>query len=231
MNIAWFKRDLRVADNAALASAINCGSVLPLYIYEPELWQQPDMSRRHYDFLKECLISLRADLKGLGLTLVTKTGDTLEILQSIHERHNVKSIWSHQETWNRWTYQRDIRVKQWALTNNIQWHEPAQNGVVRNIRTRNGWSANWNKEMRKPASIINTITGVVNEGSDTTPSLKQLRLSGDSCRSRQPGGRLEAQTLLKTFLYERGEDYSKEMSSPVTAFDSCSRLSLSLIHI
>lgn len=225
MNIVWFKRDLRVSDNAALSSAINCGNVLPLYIYEPALWQQPDMSRRHYDFLNECLISLRADLKSLGLTLVTKTGDTLNILNSMHERYTVKSLWSHQETWNGWTYQRDIRVKQWALKNNIQWNEPAQNGVVRNIRTRNGWSANWNKEMRKPASILNTITGVVDEASDITPSPKQLRLFGDSCRNRQPGGSLEAQTLLKTFLYERGEEYSKEMSSPVTAFDSCSRLS------
>lgn len=225
MNIVWFKRDLRVSDNAALSSAINCGNVLPLYIYEPALWQQPDMSRRHYDFLNECLKSLRADLKSLGLTLVTKTGDTLNILNSMHERYTVKSLWSHQETWNGWTYQRDIRVKQWALTNNIQWNEPAQNGVVRNLRTRNGWSANWNKEMRKPASILNTITGVVDEASDITPSPKQLRLFGDSCRNRQPGGSLEAQTLLKTFLYERGEEYSKEMSSPVTAFDSCSRLS------
>lgn len=225
MNIVWFKRDLRVSDNAALSSAINCGNVLPLYIYEPALWQQPDMSRRHYDFLNECLISLRADLKSLGLTLITKTGDTLNILNSMHERYTVKSLWSHQETWNGWTYQRDIRVKQWALKNNIQWNEPAQNGVVRNIRTRNGWSANWNKEMRKPASILNTITGVVDEASDITPSPKQLRLFGDSCRNRQPGGSLEAQTLLKTFLYERGEEYSKEMSSPVTAFDSCSRLS------
>lgn len=225
MNIVWFKRDLRVSDNAALSSAINCGNVLPLYIYEPALWQQPDMSRRHYDFLNECLKSLRADLKSLGLTLVTKTGDTLNILNSMHERYTVKSLWSHQETWNGWTYQRDIRVKQWALTNNIQWNEPAQNGVVRNISTRNGWSANWNKEMRKPASILNTITGVVDEASDITPSPKQLRLFGDSCRNRQPGGSLEAQTLLKTFLYERGKEYSKEMSSPVTAFDSCSRLS------
>ena len=225
MNIVWFKRDLRVSDNAALSSAINCGNVLPLYIYEPALWQQPDMSRRHYDFLNECLISLRADLRSLGLTLVTKTGDTLNILNSMHERYTVKSLWSHQETWNGWTYQRDKRVKQWALTNNIQWNEPAQNGVVRNIRTRNGWSANWNKEMRKPASILNTITGVVDEASDITPSHKQLRLFGDSCRNRQPGGSLEAQTLLKTFLYERGEEYNKEMSSPVTAFDSCSRLS------
>ena len=225
MNIVWFKRDLRVSDNAALSSAINCGNVLPLYIYEPALWQQPDMSRRHYDFLNECLISLRADLKSLGLTLVTKTGDTLNILNSMHERYTVKSLWSHQETWNGWTYQRDIRVKQWALKNNIQWNEPAQNGVVRNISTRNGWSANWNKEMRKPASILNTITGVVDEASDITPSPKQLKLFGDSCRNRQPGGSLEAQALLKTFLYERGKEYSKEMSSPVTAFDSCSRLS------
>ena len=225
VNIAWFKRDLRVADNAALSSAVNCGDVLPLYIFEPELWQQPDMSRRHYDFLKECLISLRADLKVLGLTLVIKTGDTLDILQSIHERYTVKSIWSHQETWNGWTYQRDIRVKKWTLVNNIQWNEPAQNGVVRNIRTRNGWSANWNKEMRKPFSILNPITGVVGEGSDNIPSPEQLRLSDDCCRNRQSGGRLEAQTLLKTFLYQRGKEYSKEMSSPVTAFDSCSRLS------
>ena len=79
--------------------------------------------------------------------------------------------------------------------------------------------------MRKPASILNTITGVVDEASDITPSPKQLKLFGDSCRNRQPGGSLEAQALLKTFLYERGKEYSKEMSSPVTAFDSCSRLS------
>ena len=34
--------------------------------------------------------------------------------------------------------------------------------------------------------------------------------------------------LLNQFLYKRGEGYTKEMSSPVTAFESCSRLSAHL---
>ena len=33
LNIVWFKRDLRVVDNAALAQAVaTSGPVLPLYI-------------------------------------------------------------------------------------------------------------------------------------------------------------------------------------------------------
>lgn len=50
MNIVWFKRDLRINDHAALIEASRRGPVVPLYILEPELWQQPDMSRRQYIF-------------------------------------------------------------------------------------------------------------------------------------------------------------------------------------
>ena len=44
MHIVWFKRDLRLADHEALAQAAKLGPVLPLYILEPELWRQADMS-------------------------------------------------------------------------------------------------------------------------------------------------------------------------------------------
>lgn len=50
MQIVWFKRDLRVTDNLALSLASEKGDILPLYIIEPELWQQPDMSHRQYLF-------------------------------------------------------------------------------------------------------------------------------------------------------------------------------------
>ena len=55
MHIVWFKRDLRIEDHEALAQAAKHGPILPLYILEPELWQQPDMSHRHYMFLQDCL--------------------------------------------------------------------------------------------------------------------------------------------------------------------------------
>ena len=225
MNVVWFKRDLRVTDHKALASAASSGIVVPLYILEPELWKQPDVSCRHFDFLKECLISLRGDLQRQGLNLVIKVGDAVEVLQAIHERRCIKCLWSHQETWNGWSYRRDIRVRQWAKTNNIQWKEPAQNGVVRNLSSRNGWSMNWNKEMRQPLSCFDTTPATVDEVSEPIPTPKELGILQNTCTNRQAGGRLEARKLLKSFLYERGEAYPKEMSSPVTAFESCSRLS------
>ena len=174
MNVVWFKRDLRVTDHKALASAASSGIVVPLYILEPELWKQPDVSCRHFDFLKECLISLRGDLQSQGLNLVIKVGDAVEVLQAIHERRCIKCLWSHQETWNGWSYRRDIRVRQWAKTNNIQWKEPAQNGVVRNLSSRNGWSMNWNKEMRQPLSCFDTTPATVDEVSEPIPTPKEL---------------------------------------------------------
>ncbi len=51
MKIVWFKRDLRVHDHEPLAKASEDGPFIALYILEPELWRQPDVSRRQYDFL------------------------------------------------------------------------------------------------------------------------------------------------------------------------------------
>lgn len=58
--LLWFKRDLRVVDHNALANAMQKGPVLAVYILEPELWQQPDVSGRQFAFLTECVQSLRA---------------------------------------------------------------------------------------------------------------------------------------------------------------------------
>ena len=41
----------------------------------------------------------------------------------------------------------------------------------------------------------------------------------------QRGGETRARETLRSFLDERGEKYSDKMSSPLTAWDSCSRLS------
>ena len=66
MQIVWFKRDLRIQDHMALSEAAKIGPILPLYIIEPTLWTQPDMSYRHYAFLQECLQELSHELLQLG---------------------------------------------------------------------------------------------------------------------------------------------------------------------
>ena len=55
MNVVWFKRDLRTHDNPAFYYALESGGpVMTIYILEPCLWKQPDMSYRHYLFLRDC---------------------------------------------------------------------------------------------------------------------------------------------------------------------------------
>jgi len=228
MNIVWFKRDLRLEDHTALIEATRHGPVIPLYILEPDLWQQPDLSHRQYQFLTDCLKELDTSLQALGQKLILKVGDAVTVLQDLHHRHKVQALWSHQETWNGWTYARDQRVKRWAKANALLWHEPSQNGVIRCLKDRDGWAAQWYRMMQQPCLAPPQALQTLEEASDLLPSAQNLGLGETDCPLGQRGGRSEGLKLLQSFLSERGEGYTKEMSSPVTAFDSCARLSAHL---
>lgn len=225
MNIVWFKRDLRIEDNTALVNALECKQVLPLYIIEPELWKQPDTSYRQYIFLLESLDELDQSLRSIGQNLVIKVGNAVEILQDLSLRHNIKSLWSHQETWNGWTYARDRAVRQWSKQASIPWHQPTQHGVIRRLKDRDSWAGAWYQMMKRP--ILNAPDQLYSiiESSDPVPAPSELGLYDDGCLFPQKGGRSEGLKALRSFLYQRGEYYTKEMSSPVTAFNSCSRIS------
>jgi deoxyribodipyrimidine photo-lyase len=68
LQVVWFKRDLRHTDHWPLVRAARAGPVLPLYVFEPEIMQAPDYSDQHFVFVKECLICLQSQLRGLELS-------------------------------------------------------------------------------------------------------------------------------------------------------------------
>jgi deoxyribodipyrimidine photo-lyase len=225
LHIVWFKRDLRTCDHRPLARAAAQGPVLPLYIAEPELWAQPDVSARQWAFAAESLAELQAALTALGQPLCVMTGDALQVLQGIHERCGIAALWSHEETGNSWTYARDLRVAAWAKTAGITWHEPRQFGVIRRIKSRNGWAKAWDRDMAQP--ITPALAALQPAGGDWPshiPAAKELGLAADPCPHRQKGGRAAALAMLDSFLHARGREYRYQMSSPVTAFDASSRL-------
>ena len=114
MNIVWFKRDLRLEDNESFLEASRSGSVLPIYIIEQQLWLQPDLTGRQYNFLKQCLNELDQSLRNFGGKLIIKVGDAVQILAELKKRHSFDKLYSHQETWNGWTFARDVQVRAWA---------------------------------------------------------------------------------------------------------------------
>jgi deoxyribodipyrimidine photo-lyase len=225
--IVWFKRDLRVEDNAALAGAAANGPVLPLYIVEPGLWQQRDASARHWDFISESLVELRKSLARMGAPLIVRVGDAVQVLSDLHRDIGVSELWSHQETGNGWTYERDKRVRAWCRAQGIAWHEPRQNGVLRPLRDRNGWAKAWDRFMALPFGTVPALQSISIDPAQVgrLPSTGDLGLEFDRCDGRQTGGRDAAIGLLDSFLSERGIDYRREMSSPIGGETGCSRLS------
>ena len=225
MRIVWFKRDLRVHDHAALVEAAVRGSVIPVYIFEPDLWAQPDMARRHFDFLSETIHELDMALRDLGAPLVIRVGDAVSVLEELRARHAVTEIHAHQETWNGWTYARDRRVKAWARSAGVRIVEHLQHGVHRRLKTRNGWAARWDRMMA--TEILSPPPSLAPHGitSDLLPDPIQLGLASNDCPQRQAGGRQAGLDHMTSFFAHRGQHYRAAMASPVTAGDACSRLS------
>jgi len=226
LQVVWFKRDLRVVDHRPLLEASRYGPVLPLLVVEPELWRQRDASARQWDFAAECIAELRTSLAELGQPLVVRVGDVVAVLERARRQLGMAGLWSHQETGNGMTYARDQRVSAWAASHGLCWQEHPQFGVIRRLRSRDGWAQRWEALMAEPlCPPPERLTALAGVDPGEIPSSSVLGLAPDLCPQRQRGGRSKAQELLRSFLGQRGAAYHRELSSPLTAERSCSRLS------
>ena len=61
--IVWFRYDLRVYENNAFTQAIQDGNVLPIFIFDKELFKLETSSSFHLRFIKDSLNDLKEKLK------------------------------------------------------------------------------------------------------------------------------------------------------------------------
>jgi deoxyribodipyrimidine photo-lyase len=215
LQVVWLKRDLRSRDHAPLFEAAQRGPVLPLYVYEPSLWSAPDAAPRHWNFVAESLRDLRR-----RLPVVVRVGEVLPVLEEIRRTYGIAGLWAHEETTNWMAYQRDRAVRRWAREAGVPFTELPGSGVVRRLRSRNGWAAAW--ETLMGATPVPEVSGFA-----AVPGMALGDLPRASAALQQ-GGESAAWETLESFLHQRGRNYSKELSSPLTAFDACSRISAHL---
>ena len=151
VNIVWFKRDLRSSDHAPLyEAALGEYLVLPIYVFEPDYWRQEDAAFRHWEFTKQSLEFLRADLSTLGQALVFRKGKILEVFEDLRKEFTINAIYSHQETGNAWTFERDKSVRYWGRVNGVKILEYQNNSIIRGLADRDKWAAQRDKFMSKP---------------------------------------------------------------------------------
>jgi deoxyribodipyrimidine photo-lyase len=136
------------------------------------------------------------------------------------------SIVAHEETGNRFTYDRDLAVFEWAAGAGVSVTELTQTGVVRRLGSRDGWARTWKERMSLP--MIHSPTSA--NGCDAyargqIPTSADFGLDPQRRPLAMRGGEERGRRVLDSFLHKRGVDYRAAMSSPLEGWDSCSRIS------
>jgi len=225
-SVVWFKRDLRIDDHRPLALAAARGPVIALYVHEPALLHSPEFDPAQLRFIDECLAALDDGLRRRGIALTLRIGEPPQVLDALRRATGFDALWSHEETGNRLTFDRDLAVGRWCRSNGVAWTEVAQTGVVRRLKTRDGWARRWSQRMAEPiAEAPGRLSGPAGLDHGQRPQPGALGLAGSTRPDAQRGGEPAALATLDQFLAVRGVDYRRGMSSPVHAFERCSRLS------
>lgn len=232
LHVVWFKRDLRVDDHRPLAEAAHRGRVIPLYIAEPSILGAPDCDALHAGFIVACLTELDAALRARGTGLLTRHGEAVEVLEALHRETGFTHLWSHQETGVERTFARDRAVAAWARNRGVAWTEWPQYGVGRGKVDRDRWQARWEAFMAEPLTPAPEAIapGCPIPGTPPAAVVQSLDIPSRVAAPvrREPdlrGGSSEGWRWFEEFLGGRGIGYQQAMSSPVTAYHRCSRLS------
>jgi deoxyribodipyrimidine photo-lyase len=229
--IWWVKRDFRLFDNAALCRALTeCDEVLPLYVFEPLVFQGPDWSEKHAQAIHEGTTSLRKNLEHHESTLVVRQGNVLTSLEELTRSHGVTHIYAHEETGLDHTFERDKQVAKWCREQNISFIEVPTNGVVRGLKNRDHWQKLFSAEIDGPLlpipkmQLIKSLPTGVKKGRIPAASTLGYKTNNQLTEVSERA----AHVLLREFLYTRGHAYSGGISSMNTAPTACSRLSIHL---
>lgn len=97
--IHWFRRDLRLEDNAALYKALKSGyPVLGLFIFDRNILDKlHDKTDKRVNFIYQEVKRIKAELELKGSTLVVKYGFPMQIWKDLVEEWNVFSVFANRD--------------------------------------------------------------------------------------------------------------------------------------
>ncbi len=99
--ILWFRQDLRLSDQAALAAAVHEGPIIPVYVLDdvaPRQWKMGGASRW---WLHHSLKSLDDDLRAKGSRLILRRGNSVAELARLAKETGARGAHAlhHHEPW------------------------------------------------------------------------------------------------------------------------------------
>ncbi len=112
VNIFWFRRDLRLTDNAGLYHALKSGHpVLPVFIFDRNILDNLEVKQdRRVEFIYDALMGLQAQLIKLGSSLEVYYGFPEEIYAGLLRRYKINEVFTNSD-YEPYARERDESIK------------------------------------------------------------------------------------------------------------------------
>ena len=99
VNIFWFRRDLRIYDNAGLYHALKGRNpVLPIFIFDRNILDElEDKKDRRVEFIHLALTDIQQQLLKLGSTLDVRYGTPLSVYTELLKEYSIEEVYANHD--------------------------------------------------------------------------------------------------------------------------------------
>jgi deoxyribodipyrimidine photo-lyase len=231
--VVWFRRDLRIDDNASLVHASRTGApVIPLFIYDSDIIRRIASDGAAFEFQAESLIELQTAINNLGGKLIVRAGKAIEVHKQIISDQNPAVIYFNRD-YEPSAIRRDELVRRLYESNGIEvksfkdmvLQEPWEvlTADEKPYVVFSPYSNAWKKQAVPPP--LGKCARFTTPRMESAPILRALELKKPINISAPAfkGGEMQAHKTWRAFLNRKASTYEKGRDLP--AISGTSRMS------
>ena len=123
VNIFWFRRDLRLQDNAGLYHALKSNHpVVPIFIFDTNILSRlEDKADRRVEFIHAALEEIQQQLIKLNTSLEVYYGAPLDVYKTLLEKYNIEKVFTNHD-YEPYALEREKLIKEFLNNKGISLH-------------------------------------------------------------------------------------------------------------
>ncbi len=123
VNICWFRRDLRLHDNAALYFALKDElPVVPIFIFDKNILDKlEDKADRRVEFIHHAVSLMQQQLTGMGSSMEVYYGFPSVIFQQLSDKYQISKVFTNHD-YEPYAQERDTAIQKQLNDTGISFH-------------------------------------------------------------------------------------------------------------
>lgn len=120
VNIVWFRRDLRLSDNAALYHSLKAGTpVLPVFIFDTQILDQlEDKKDKRVAFIHGAISEMQAQLLSMGSSMQVFYGKPMDVFAILADQYIIGTVFTNHD-YEPYALERDASVESFLAEKSI----------------------------------------------------------------------------------------------------------------